>query len=199
MRIWFTSDFHFGHENIIKFCNRPCVDVEHMNQYLVRNYNNLVDDDDLCYILGDFAFANSKTISHILKSMKGRKILIRGNHDRGTMDKYPFEFVFDELVLTYKGIRFRLSHYPYFVDEYEKSFGSDLRYACKRPVYRPGEVLLHGHTHLAPKDIKRCEDVIWSSSRYGDSMSKKISLDVGVDGHNWCPWQIDEIIKELNL
>lgn len=80
---YFIADTHFFHEKIIKMCNRPFDNVEEMNKKLIENWNKKVTDDDTVYILGDVSFKGSKenTIS-ILKQLKGKKILIKGNHDR---------------------------------------------------------------------------------------------------------------------
>lgn len=54
MEIYFTSDLHLGHDNIIRFCNRPFSSVEEMNDRIIQNYNSIVHKNDLVYILGDF-------------------------------------------------------------------------------------------------------------------------------------------------
>lgn len=56
MNIFVTSDTHFNHKNIIKYCNRPFKDVEEMNEAIINNWNNLVTNDDVIYHLGDFGF-----------------------------------------------------------------------------------------------------------------------------------------------
>ena len=54
-KIFFTSDTHFDHANIIKFCDRPFKDVEEMNWKLIKNWNDKVPQDGLVFHLGDFA------------------------------------------------------------------------------------------------------------------------------------------------
>ena len=82
-KVFFTSDPHLGHTNIIRFCNRPYNDVIEMNQDMVKIWNETVPVDADVFILGDVAFRTSKNaIKHILDSMNGRKHLIMGNHDR---------------------------------------------------------------------------------------------------------------------
>ena len=56
MTTFFTSDTHFGHENIIKYCGRPFKDVEKMNERLIKNWNEVVKDTDTIFHLGDFSF-----------------------------------------------------------------------------------------------------------------------------------------------
>ena len=59
MNLWFTSDTHFGHENIIKYCKRPFKSLEHMNMEIIRRWNERVQPDDMVIFAGDFCFRNS--------------------------------------------------------------------------------------------------------------------------------------------
>lgn len=77
--IWVISDTHFGHNNIIKYCNRPFKSSEEMDQAMLDNWNSVVKDGDIVYHCGDFKFRNSSVIYHL----NGRKRLILGNHDIG--------------------------------------------------------------------------------------------------------------------
>ena len=54
--IYFTSDLHFGHENVIRFNNRPFRDEREMSRVLITNYNSIVRPDDTVYLLGDLAY-----------------------------------------------------------------------------------------------------------------------------------------------
>lgn len=77
-KVWFTSDQHFGHSNIIKYTGRPFSNVTEMNEALIRNHNELVNPQDDVYHLGDFAFRNHAAY---LRRMNGRHHLIKGNHE----------------------------------------------------------------------------------------------------------------------
>ena len=80
--IYYTSDLHFGHKNIIKYENRPWSSVKEMDQGLIDRWNNRVKNRDLVYILGDFTLSVSTSyVENILTALKGRKVLITGNHD----------------------------------------------------------------------------------------------------------------------
>ena len=57
-KIFFTSDLHFGHKNIIRFDNRPFSTVEEMDEALIRNWNAKVSDEDTVYVLGDISWYN---------------------------------------------------------------------------------------------------------------------------------------------
>ena len=139
---FFTSDLHFGHKNIIKYCNRPFSDLDEMHESMILQWNNTIPEDADIFILGDVAFSMSKTkIKELLNKLNGRKHLIMGNHDR--LNSLPLEcFVHismqDQIVI--KNIdedgnaNFTtciLSHYPL------------MRWAgCSKGVFS-----LHGHEH----------------------------------------------------
>lgn len=82
-KIWFTSDLHFSHRNILKFCNRPWENTTQMEKGLVENWNSVVGDNDIVFVLGDtFWFNDSQHIRKVLAQLKGKEIyLIPGNHD----------------------------------------------------------------------------------------------------------------------
>lgn len=86
-RLWFVSDTHFLHTNIIKYCERPFQDTKEMNQVLVDRWNEVVGEDDLIFCLGDFALGREKDCHHILQSLNGHKVLIKGNHEKTVMKK----------------------------------------------------------------------------------------------------------------
>lgn len=106
MKIFVTSDTHFNHTNIIKYCNRLFTSVEEMNTCLIKNWNDTVTDDDIVIFCGDFCFARSseknETTIHLTSLLKGHKIIIKGNHDfrqlKYTKCGWDAEY-FQELVL----------------------------------------------------------------------------------------------------
>ena len=79
--IWFTSDTHFGHKNILIYESdaRPFETLEEMHEVLIDRWNSVVRDGDTVYHLGDFAFGQQWV--SIAERLKGRKKLIMGNHD----------------------------------------------------------------------------------------------------------------------
>ena len=79
--IFFTADTHFGHTNIIKFCDRPYDNIEAMDRALIDNWNKVVSPNDTVYHLGDFAFRNSKSLTYYVKQLNGKIHLILGSHD----------------------------------------------------------------------------------------------------------------------
>lgn len=127
--IWLTADWHLGHHNVIKYCNRPFQTTNEMNTTLIKNYNKLVDKNDIVYFLGDFSFLDVKSTKQILDNLNGFKFLIKGNHDRRTNTAYRklgFIEVYDKPIILGD---FILSHEP-FVNANSNDFK-----------------IIHGHLH----------------------------------------------------
>jgi len=114
MKIFVTADTHFNHENIIKYCNRPFVDAGQMNKEIINKWNSLVADDDMVYHLGDVGFGSMGELTGIIQSLKGKKILVKGNHDikRGSnswkevgfTEVHKKKFQIDNIILTHEAV-----------------------------------------------------------------------------------------------
>lgn len=80
--LFFTSDLHFGHRNVINFCNRPFTDIKDMSEKLIENWNAVVTNNDIVFVLGDtFWFNDSRTIKKVLEQLNGKEIyILPGNH-----------------------------------------------------------------------------------------------------------------------
>lgn len=182
--IWFVSDTHFGHTNIIKFCNRPFSSVKEMDEALINNWNSVVQPNDIVFHLGDFAFASNARWKQLIQILNGHIYLIVGNHDE---IRYPGHQVFDlfegvtsQLIIKIDGQAVYLNHYPFLC------YGGTWR---KDAVWQ-----LYGHVHSGPhcegKDMSRL------------TMTFPYQYDVGIDNNNYTPisWkQIKEIInKQVN-
>lgn len=147
-----TSDLHFGHKNIMKYCPKTrghYNDVDHMNSDMIRMWNQIVSPDDHTYILGDVSFANLAQTVSILNSLNGIKTLISGNHDRKLLKQKEFIDCFVD-VQNYYSIRVDkigvvMFHYP--IHEWDEA--------------HKGAVHLHGHCHGTPSGLEhyRCRDV----------------------------------------
>lgn len=136
--IWIISDTHFGHDNIIKYCNRPFENVETMNEYMIEKWNSIIKDEDKVYHLGDVYFKDSSMLS----KLNGKKRLILGNHDNGKDQKLNSVF---QKIISYRmmgefGII--LSHIPI----HEGSI-------------KEGWINVHGHIHDKPVPTMRHRNV----------------------------------------
>jgi len=111
-RIWWTSDFHAFHANIIKYCNRPFKDVIQMNETILQNYNMAVQENDIVFYLGDIAFGEEHAKS-FLDRMKGHIHFIVGNHDEKYLEtiKNRAETVSDLIDTEIFGQPITMSHY----------------------------------------------------------------------------------------
>jgi calcineurin-like phosphoesterase family protein len=138
MTKWITSDLHFGHANIMKFCpvtRYGFKDTDDMREQMIAEWNKDVGQDDETFILGDFAFLPAKDAVAILRRLNGTKILIEGNHDRKLLNDPAFRAEFKEvhpyLRYNHNGQIVIMFHYP--IAEFDQMH----RGACH----------LHGHLH----------------------------------------------------
>lgn len=138
-RIWVTADPHFYHAKVIKYSKRPYKNLSSMHRDLVERWNNTVDVNDMVIILGDFVWDTSHNrIFNITKRLKGRKILVLGNHDAGTISKYlndGFDFVCNSFRLDWCSKKLFFVHDPNKVPKKD---------------HQSYDIILHGHTHLNP-------------------------------------------------
>lgn len=153
MKTWITSDTHWGHQNIMKFCPvsraRFRNEVDYMNEAMVREWNDLIEPADLVYILGDVAFLPAQKAAEYMKRCNGTKILVEGNHDRKALNDPTFRKCFKEvhkyLDINYNGTKVVMFHYP--IAEWDQ-------------MHR-GAVHFHGHLHGGTSGMEkfRCRDM----------------------------------------
>lgn len=179
--VWFTSDTHFYHENILRFCNRPFRDITEMNETLVRNWNAVVPPDGTVFHLGDFAFASPGEWNDILSRLNGKIYLILGNHDmkqirQGFMGR--FAHVTQQMTIRVGGQSIVLNHNPFL---------------CYGGAYR-NVWQLFGHVHSGPLSGKGRD----GESSGGKDLPRLSMLfpnqyDVGVDNNNFRPVSFAEV------
>ena len=145
--IFVISDTHFGHNNCYKFYNydgtkmRPWDNAEEADEVMIQNWNSLVKPNDRVYHLGDVVF-NKQKGELILPRLNGRKVLIKGNHDKFTASWYLKYF--DDIRACYNRDNYLMTHIP-------------VHNSCKGRFVRN----LHGHIHantVLPEDnwYKNC-------------------------------------------
>lgn len=177
-RDWFTSDTHFGHTNIIRFCNRPFANVSAMNNGLIEMWNSQVGPNDRVIHLGDLYWGSDRSAwLAVRRRLNGHLALVPGNHDPvddllacGAVDELlpPICEVFYTCKRTKSKRYFVLCHYP--MAEWQRA--------------QSGAIHLHGHTHgnaplghPTPKGLRR--------------------LDVGVDPMNFLPQSPQSIMDRF--
>jgi len=182
-RIFFTSDNHFLHKNIIKYCDRPFNNVEDMNEHLIAKWNLIVGDDDLIFCLGDFSLGTPQDTLAILNRLNGYKVLIKGNHEKSTLKKHSTKDMFEGGI--YDLLEIKVND-----DEVSNDFQDII--LCHYTMltfnksYR-GAWQLFGHVH---------------GNLDGDPRVSPNQIDVGVDSHMFEPisyQKVKEIITKKNL
>lgn len=133
--IWFTSDTHFGHENVLKFTDRPWETIQQMNSVIVANINARVGMNDELYILGDFSFKMTAQDAYGLrKKITCKKVhLVPGNHDKDwTQPAVSRAFITEPPICVLKIDR-RLDFKTWFFGHYHDDEWRDGRH---RLIYR---------------------------------------------------------------
>ena len=111
MKTFFTSDTHFNHANVIKYCARPFASIDEMNREMIDRWNAVVGAEDTVYHLGDFAMGKPTEWPGFLRQLYGaKKILIRGNHDRSARQMLAGGF--DEVHEKLEWNGWMLQHHP---------------------------------------------------------------------------------------
>lgn len=147
MIVAFYSDPHFGHRQVIGYCDRPFADLDAMHAALIANYNAMIGEEDTVVWTGDAFFMGHEAARDILDSMHGFKVLVRGNHDGGVSScARVFDMVTDEMHVRIGDRHCVVSHYPY-AGTVRRHGDVDTRYLDRRPQRVKGRVLIHGHTH----------------------------------------------------
>ena len=175
--LWFTSDTHFGHSNVISFCNRPFRDVAEMNETIIRRWNETVPEEGIIFHLGDFCHGGSSEWNNLTHRLNGRKFLILGNHD---MKYYRqgflgmFEYVSQQMTIRVGGQTIILNHNPFL------AYGGSYR-----DVWQ-----LFGHVHSGPNsntglDYPRLQYLF------------PRQYDVGVDNNDFRPVSFCEIKAKI--
>lgn len=189
--IFFSSDWHVGHANVLIFDNRPFKDLDHMHTVLVNNYNSSVPKDGVCYFLGDMGLGSSEALKNVMFRLNGTKVLILGNHDKGPNSMYNsgFDVVMNSAMLVIAGEKVTLSHCPLRglfredVSEMKNAVLTENWQGESRhgpfSVSNEGQFHLHGHIHSGPENKKLKID----GRQY----------DVGVPGNGYRPVSISTI------
>lgn len=98
--VFVSADHHLGHENIIKFCNRPFESVDEMDQALIDNWNKVVKPDNTVYHLGDFTLGDWKMARDYLNQLNGNINFLCNpwHHDKRWLPKSDRVFVGDKVI-----------------------------------------------------------------------------------------------------
>lgn len=170
--IYFTSDLHFGHINILRHCDRPFADIDEMDRELIARWNRRVTPQDDVYILGDLFYRNQRSAAEYLRQLAGHKYLILGNHD----------------VKWLKGMNLGL-YFENVSRMEERKIGDHFMTLCHYPMLAwsgcaRGHYLVHGHIHNSTSMP------YWPVLQHMDT-----ALNAGVDINDFQPVTLEELIK----
>jgi len=167
MEIFFVSDTHFGHANILKFEKdgvrvRPeFSSIEEMNEFLIWQWNAKIKPDDKVYHLGDVCFGGIETVRKIMPRLNGKKRLILGNHDRVKGHELWKYFQDIDLWKNFDDHNFVATHIPILPTQF------------RRVKYN-----VHGHIHREP-DVS------------------PVHLNISCEMTGYAPIHLDEMKKRL--
>lgn len=138
-KIFFTSDTHFGHANIIKHDNRPFKDVEEMDKALIDNWNAKVQNRNTqVYHLGDFSYRNRRSVGYYLEQLYGQVHIVFGNHDDlgARVHRDRFLTASEALYVNINNVRITMYHYA--------------QRTWRNSHHGAWHLFGHSHGHMAP-------------------------------------------------
>lgn len=177
-KVWFTSDNHFFHSNVIEYSHRPFGDVDEMNEEMIRRWNAVVHRDHTVFHLGDFCLGTPEQWNYILDRLKGKIVLVVGNHDSRHINEDligRFELVAPQLRIRVENQKIYLNHFPFLCFSGENY----------------GDWQLFGHIHTNPYNHNVIDE-----KRLCSLLPNQ--YDVGVDNNDFTPVsfrRLQEIIK----
>jgi len=175
MSIYFTSDLHLGHDKPFLYEPRGFNSIKEHDESIANNWNSIVSNEDTVYILGDLILNDNDNGIRLIKKLKGKKIIILGNHDTSKrIELYQNELGMEGIkysdIIKYDKYHFYISHYPTLVG----NNGTSVQLKSRL-------INLCGHTH--------------TKDPFND-WDKGLIYHVELDAHNNYPILIDDIISE---
>lgn len=191
---FFTSDWHIGHENVLKFDQRPFKDLDEMHSTLIKNFNHNVPAHGITYFLGDMGLCSNGLLRSIITQLNGKKIIVRGNHDGGIMSLYDagFDFVTDKAQITIGNKIITMTHCPLKGVWREDTTGmrnaspgenwhKEAKHSNRFSIEDFGQYHLHGHIHARGEKVN------------GKKIIDGRQMDVFIGAHKWRPVRYGEI------
>lgn len=172
---YFTSDLHIKHKNILRFTDRPCRNLDHMEEMIIEDWNKDIKKGDVVYHLGDLCFGKPVDAVSFISKLNGEIHLLKGNHCNKVMQnelrKLPNVYAYDS---------------PY----HEIKFMKKKIVLCHYPIYcwngeRYGAYMLHGHCHNSFNGHGKMMDVGLDACWENYKLFRPISFD-----------EVHEILKE---
>lgn len=175
-KVFFISDTHFYHINIIKYCDRPFNDINEMNKAIITLWNETVPKDGIVFHLGDVCFGGKEKWESMISQLNGDIYLIRGNHDMKHPPQTLFKGIYDQLMIMVEGDeeipeqKVFMHHFPFIT----------------WPEQSKNCWMLFGHIHQ-------------NDAVHTDWLNRLSpgQLNVGVDNNNYCPFSFQEVKERI--
>lgn len=189
--IYFISDLHFGHKNIINLSGESFSSIEERDETIIKNWNETVTNKDTVYVLGDISWRSQEETETIFEKLKGTIYIIQGNHDSPKMlselkNKGLIKDFMSYYEINENKKKYVLFHYP--IEEWNKFFNNS--------------ALIHGHIHS--KNFRSSFPAARVSClRNSDGTIKKVltrncnKFDVGVEAVGYRPVSFDKIKESI--
>ena len=162
--VFFTSDLHIFHKNIIEYSKRPYKDLYSMHNHFLYLFKKYVKKDDYLINLGDLGMAAPEKLLDFYKQIEAIQIFVTGNHDRnGMINKFLTEFpiIFKDKTVLY--IKYNNKNYTVYISHKPNEF---------EYIDDPYTLFLYGHMHE-----KELENKKWNQLNVGiDRFGRPISL-----------------------
>ena len=179
-KLFFSSDLHFGHFNVCRYCHRPFSSRSEMDNTLIENWNSVVPEDGIVVCCGDFMLPHKgdfKEYKKYLKKLNGTVYLTSGNHDRIENGEYEIDgikklIVREKMMIMVDGVEIYVEHYPC------TAFNGDFQ--------------VFGHIHTLS------DGTCYGIDGDVPSRLRKNQYDVGVDQNNYRPisyWELCDVFR----
>lgn len=208
--IYFTADPHFGHDNIIEFCSRPFSSAQEMDEIIIQRCNEVASENDDLYVLGDVTMGNYRTAMGYLHQLHSNVFVVPGGHDHRWVREFKREcsdWFFSDIAVVYKPNDTIITVLPPLYSlEINASLWASATKEKHGPAYfesrltRGGRSLVIVMCHYAMRVWDRSHYGAWHL--YGHSHgrlppSEELSMDVGVDTHDFRPYSLDEVYAHM--
>ena len=167
-RVKFIGDTHFNHKNVIEYTSRTKYfnpkDSETMEEEIIKRWNSVVDETDIVYMVGDFAFGSQEEVKRLVSKLNGKIRIILGNHDKRKTPHWYDDLGFDAIYA-----------FPIILDDWFIVSHEPIKYLTQKMPY----VNIHGHTHdeeyVNPQRVNVCWEIVDGYPIDFEDIKKKFS------------------------
>ena len=174
-KIWLSSDYHFNHDREFIYKPRGFNSIEEMNQAIIARHNELVNDEDDVYVLGDLMLGDNEAGLDCIEQLKGKIHIVLGNHCTNVREM-KYRYLARNVVEVAPAIRLKYHKYHFFLTHFPCMTGN-----LEHESLTQTTCSLHGHTHSKQKF-------------YNDI---PFMYNVAVDAHDCYPVEIEDIIADM--